>query len=139
MTRLSRLRAPFQRLRREQSGAVSVEAVIWGPVIFLIIYLIADVSLVFHRQSEILRQVQTHNRAFATNRITEAQLARNVKDAIANFAPNATVTTSYQSATGMISTTVSVAASEMMAGGAFGLLKGKTLDVRASHLKEKDV
>lgn len=139
MTRLPRLRAPLNRLRRDQSGAVTVEMVLWMPIILLIVYLIADVSLVFHRQSEILRQVQTQNRAFATNRISQSEIATNVKAAIKGFAPGATVTTNYQPLTGMISTTVSVGAGQMMAGGAFGLLKGKTLEIQASHLKEKDV
>ena len=136
MTRLSRLRAPFKRLRRDQSGAVTVEAVLWTPIIFAILYLIADVSLVFHRQSEILRQVQAQNRAFATGRISRSEISSNIKTAIKGFAPTATVTTTYDSAVRMVSTTVTVNASEMMAGGAFRLLRGKTISVYASQLTE---
>lgn len=136
MTRLSCLKAPFRRALKDQSGAVTVEMVLWMPVIFAIIYLIADVSLVYHRQSEVLRQIQANNRAFATGRISRSELTSNLKAAVNGFAPTATVSTDYDSAVRLLTTTVSIEAEDMMAGGAFGLLRGKTLDISASHLTE---
>lgn len=136
MTRLRSLRAPFRKACRDQSGAVTVEMVLWIPAIFAILYLIADVSLVFHRQSEVLRQIQAQNRAFATGRITRAEITTNIKDAIKGFAPNARVATTYDGTVRMISTTVTVDATEMMAAGAFRFLRGKTISVYASQLTE---
>ena len=136
MTRLSRLRAPFHRLRRDQSGAVTVEMVLWMPVIVLMIYMIADVSLVFHRQSEVLRQIQANNRAYATGRITEAKLRSNLSQAVKAFDPTPSVSVNHDSANRMLTTTVNIEAENLMAGGAFGLLRGRTLNITASHLTE---
>ena len=136
MSRVARLVAPLKRILRDQNGATTVETVLWMPLIFAVIYMIADVSLVFHRQSEILRQVQANNRAFATGRITRAEIASNIKDAIKGFAPDADVATTYDSVVRIVTTTVTVDAEDMMAVGAFGLLNGKSLDISASHLTE---
>ena len=136
MSRLVRLRAPLKRILRDQSGAVTVEMVIWMPFIFVVLCLIADVSLVFHRQSEILRQVQANNRAFATGRISRAEVASNIKAAIRGFAPDAEVDTDFDTVVRTITTTVTVDAEDMMAVGAFKLLAGREMTVSASHLAE---
>ena len=136
MSRLVRLRAPLKRILRDQSGAVTVEMVIWMPFIFVVLYMIADVSLVFHRQSEILRQVQANNRAFATGRISRAEVASNIKAAIRGFAPDADVDTDFDTVVRTITTTVTVDAEDMMAVGAFGLLGGQEMTITASHLTE---
>ena len=136
MTRPCRLRAPFQRLRSDQSGAVTVEMVFWFPVIVLILYLIADVSLVFHRQSEVLRHIQANNRAFATGRIDMTELQSNLSEMVKGFDPSPSITVTHDTAIRMLTTTVSIEAENLMAGGAFGFLKGKTLDITASHLTE---
>ena len=136
MSRLVRLRAPLKRILRDQSGAVTVETVLWMPLIFAVLYMIADVSLVFHRQSEILRQVQANNRAFATGRISRAEVASNIKAAIRGFAPDAEVDTDFDTVVRTITTTVTVDAEDMMAVGAFGLLNGRQLSISASHLTE---
>ena len=136
MSRFLRLRAPLGRILKDQSGTVSVETVLWMPLILLVLYMIADVSLVFHRQSEILRQIQANNRAYATGRISKAALQSNMTRVMRTYDSNPQVTITENTALRMLTTTVSVEAENLMAVGAFGLLNGTTLDISASHLTE---
>ncbi len=95
-------------LARSDSGAATVEAVLWLPMFVMIVALLADVSMMFHGQSRLLRVAQDANRNLSINRLTsEAQAQDFVISHLSNVSPNTQATTSI-SPTGLITTTVSV-------------------------------
>jgi len=63
------------RLRRDESGAVSVEFAIWMPVLFSVGLLVADASAAFTTQASMWRTAGELARGLATGRINrnEAQ------------------------------------------------------------------
>jgi Flp pilus assembly protein TadG len=58
------------RFARDQSGAVSVEAVLWIPFFFMLLALITDASLAFFSRAEAFRIVQTGNRLYSVGTYT---------------------------------------------------------------------
>lgn len=48
-----RLKALLRRFRRDERGSATIEAVIWLPMFVIFFVMIADVSLVFFRQTEV--------------------------------------------------------------------------------------
>ena len=63
-----RLMALLKRFRRDERGSATIEAVPWLPLFVIFFVMIADVSLVFFRQTEVLRVVQDGNRALSVGR-----------------------------------------------------------------------
>ena len=57
------------RFVRCEGGSATVEFVLWVPVLMLIVAIIADVSLLFSRQAQMLKDVQNANRSYAVGRI----------------------------------------------------------------------
>jgi Flp pilus assembly protein TadG len=126
---------------RQESGGVTIEAVLWMPVFVALLCLVADASLIFGRQAEVLRVVQDANRAMSVGRfssdgeldatdVTEAY----IKDRISGLAPNATVDTTVTS--GVIRTVVTIPSSDLTANTPIGFLDALTIEVAAEHLME---
>lgn len=61
------------RLRRDENGAVSVEFVVWLPVLLAVGLMVADASAAFTTQATMWRTAGDLARAVATGRITPAQ------------------------------------------------------------------
>ncbi|MDA5094983.1 pilus assembly protein [Aliiroseovarius sp. KMU-50] len=127
-------RKSFSFWKREDGG-VTIEAVLWVPMFVIILAMIADVSLVFFRQSTILRTVQDANRAYSIGRITsEEATAKYVTDSLATLSSTATATTTQS--LGIVQTTASVPVSDLTAVGVFNFLSGYNIGVSARHYIE---
>ena len=130
-----RLKSFLQRFRREEGGSATIEAVLWLPFFVIFFVMIADVSLVFFRQTEVLRVVQDANRAFSVGRLGSAsETEQFVKDRIAPLTTSAQVKTTIES--GVIDTRALVPVEDLVAVGMFNFLSGYFVAVESNHYVE---
>ena len=132
---------PFRGLRRflkREDGTATVEAILWLPLIFWLILLILNVSFIFFERSQALRMIQDVNRAFSVGRYSDEDAATAaVLAAIQTISPNARAKTSYDTSTGLITTSVNMPAYDLMPAGALiGLSDTFTIGLRAQHYME---
>lgn len=119
----------------EERGAFTVEAVLWMPVFVFLFCLIADASLIFGKQAQVLRVVQDANRALSIGRFqSDLDAEAYITQQIAWFTQSAIVTTSVTN--GVISSTVEIPAGDMTATGFISAFKSLTVSVTAQHLSE---
>ena len=129
-----RPRTALRRFRNE-SGAITVEAVLWVPFFVFFFVIIADVSLMFHGQSKAMRIVQDANRHASSGYfMTKDEVEANILAAVQVFAPNATVETTY----GLldVATTVVIPASDLQAVGLIAKFAGLNITITSNHLLE---
>ncbi|MDU8911226.1 TadE/TadG family type IV pilus assembly protein [Aestuariicoccus sp. MJ-SS9] len=123
------------RFRSDESGSQTIESVIWLPVFSMFLVLIIDVSMVFNKQSELLRIVQDANRAYSTGRLASAAEAESfVQAAVANYTSNPSVTTTLVN--GVITTRLVVPATDLMPINSFPVFKDKDVVIATQHLAE---
>lgn len=129
----------IKRFSREDSGSATVEAVLWIPVFVMFMVLAVDASFLFFGQNKAHRIVQDVNRQYSVGWHADAT---EVRDAIlarlSVMAPSATagdisVTTGVG---GVITTTVSLDASDLVAVGSFTSLMDATVFVTSTHMVE---
>ena len=119
-----------------EDGTATIEAILWIPIYALILTLIADVSMVFHNQAQVMRIIQDGNRQLSVGRLkTTAQAEDYISAALAGFSENAEVSTSL-SGTGVINTSVMVPTSDLDSVGSWARLAEINLVVSAQHLIE---
>lgn len=132
------LRGLISRFGRRDDGTATVEAVLWLPVFLAVFGLMVDSAILFHGQSKVLRVVQDANRRFSIQSLkTEAEVISYINSEL-NFigvTPSATNSTS-NATTGVVTTAVSVPASELQMLGFFSALSGLTISVTAQHMRE---
>lgn len=58
-----------RRQARDESGAATIEAILWLPMFFYILALSIDLTMVFHSYSRIVRVVEDVNRGLSVGRI----------------------------------------------------------------------
>lgn len=129
------LQRKIDRFRRSEDGAFTVEAVMWLPVFLFLFCLIADASLIFGKQAQVMRIMQDANRAMSVGRITSASGAESyIERQIATLSKNAVVTTTV--AGGVIVSTVVMPAGDLTATGFISSFTDLTIRVTAQHLTE---
>lgn len=57
------------RKAQDESGAATIEAILWLPMFFYVLALSVDVTMVFHSYSRIIRAVEDVNRGLSVGRI----------------------------------------------------------------------
>ncbi len=119
--RLADLQLRMRGFRADEDGSTTVESVLWLPVFLVFFVLIADVSFVFHRQSQMLRAVQDGNRALSVGRLSSTdEVETFIENRLASMTNSAEVST--QLATGVIHTEVRVPVEHLTAVGMFDFL-----------------
>ncbi len=125
----------LEKFRKDQEGSATVEAVLWLPFFVIIFVMIADVSFVFHRQSQALRVVQDANRAFSVGRLNSTIETEDfVLAGIAAYTTGASVSTTVTS--GIIRTTTLIPVDDMTAVNFFRFLRGYNVEVTSEHYLE---
>src|SRR5690606_906562 len=120
---------------RSESGAATVEAVLWLPMFVMIVALLADVSMMFHGQSRLLRVAQDANRNLSIGRLKdEAATQAFVIAHLSNVSPHTMAATSVTA--GLITTTVSVPLNDLDLFGIAKIFSGARMTVQAEHLME---
>jgi len=118
-----------------ESGAATVEFVLWLPVMMLLFGLVIDTSLIFGRQSQILRVVQDANRAVSIGRLrTEVEAEAMIVANIGNIAPNASAETTLSA--GIITSLVTIPVSDLTATRMIDAFSNFNVTVTAQHLAE---
>lgn len=125
----------FAHFARADSGSVSVEFVLWLPLLLSVIAITADASLAFGSRSTILRVIQDTNRAVSIGKITDMQKAEDaITAALVNIAPHAVVSTTVTE--GLISSVVTVPISDLTTLGLISKIQNFELTVASQHLSE---
>jgi len=125
------------RFMTDETGAATVEAVLWMPFFVLFFGLIADASLLFNAQAALTRVVQDANRGYSIGLLdseTETEDYILARIGAGQGDPATTIETTY--AYGIIRTTLTVRAADYMAVGFFNALTDLKLTVTSEHLME---
>lgn len=128
-------RSCFRRFRTGEKGAVTVEFVLWLPLILAVMGFIADASLAFGTRSTIMRVLQDVNRAVSVGKITDLTEAEQLlTTSIASVAPNATVNTTVVQ--GVITSVVTVPISDLTSIGIISKFQDFNVTIASQHLSE---
>jgi Flp pilus assembly protein TadG len=135
-----KIRGALRRLLRAEEGSATVEVVLWIPFFLFLIALIADASLLFNRQAQMLRDVQNANRAYSVGRLTtpaavQTALVNDYTPMSSSVTATSTLDTSVVS-TGIIRTTLSIPARDVNSIGIIASLSNFNLAVTAQHYRE---
>lgn len=134
-----RASAPRSRLRsflREDGGSFTIEALFWLPIFVVVLSIVADTAMIYAKQSQVLRVVQDANRQFAVGKLADGTATANyILGVVTPMSPHATATS--QLVNGVITTTVTMPASDLIATGIITMMK--TMDVRVVLQQMKEV
>lgn len=123
------------RFARNEDGAATIEAVLWLPFYLMLFGLLADVSMVFHGQSKLLRIVQDANRNMSIGRLTTtAEVVDFVQTRAGVFATPTNV--SNDVVAGLITTSITVPMHDLDLFGVAGVFRSAEMTVRSEHLME---
>ena len=136
-----KLHRSIGRRLSDDSGAATVEFVLWLPVMAALFGLVVDTSIIFGDKSQILRIVQDVNRAVSighvpipgdSTRIAAAEAL--ILADIDNIAPNASAETTLVD--GIITTTVTIPVSDLSVTNLIDVFHDFNVTVSAQHLSE---
>jgi Flp pilus assembly protein TadG len=130
---------------RNESGAVSVEAVLWLPFFFGFLMLVTDVSMAFYGKAQAYRMVQDVNRALSVGRITTPTQAKRVLvNAMNSYFPNGDpypqntqlISVCLSSGNSVVSTTVQIPIQGLVVFTSLGgIMRGRVVVSSASLLE----
>jgi len=130
-----RVRGRSQGFGLSEDGSSTVETVLWLPVIFGFLVMIADVSMIFNGQARMLRIVQDANRSLSIGRLgSEDEAMQQIRTKVAHLTDDPYVSTTIDQ--GIIRTTLSVPASSLDVVGWYAQLAGATVTVTSEHFVE---
>ncbi len=127
-------RGKYFRFARNEDGAATIEAVLWLPFYLMLFGLLADVSMVFHGQSKLLRIVQDANRNMSIGRLDSAQTIDFIRTRAGEFATPTDISNSEVA--GLITTSITVPMRDLDLFGVAGVFGSAEMTVRSSHLTE---
>ncbi len=123
------------RLRKDEAGVVTVEAVLWLPMFIFFFCAVVDLSFVFHKQAEAYRVVQDANRAFSVGRLGGTEETETwISERMGHVSSRAQVFTSVTD--GVILTQVALPIEDLDATGMFGFLREYDVVVKSEHFLE---
>lgn len=123
-----------------ESGAATVEVVLWMPFLLLLIALIADASFLFNRQAQMYRTVQDVNRAYAARQLDTTEQVRDILIDLYNPVSLEVQADSHldtsQIASGVIRTSLSIPARDVVSIGIIANLTNLNLTVSSQMYRE---
>lgn len=123
------------RFRRGEDGAATMEMVMWTPIFLVIFGMIADTSIVFGRQAEILRIIQDTNRSLAVGRFLEMEDAEAyIAERVSVFSAHTEVSVTVNN--GIIASSVTLPAADLTSTGLFDAITTLDITVGASQMSE---
>lgn len=134
-TYANKLRSALRRIRRAEEGGATVESVLWLPVFILFFMMVFEVSMVFQRQTDVLRVVQDSNRALSVGRLSSTEdLMDAIENRIAYLSTNATVSSTIDG--GVVTTEVLIPINDLVVVGMFGFLSNYNVGVNSQQFIE---
>ncbi|AWB47714.1 hypothetical protein HYN69_03645 [Gemmobacter aquarius] len=135
LKRTTAKRSVLGKFRRDDRGSFTVEALIWLPIFVVVMCMTADTAMIYAKQSQVMRVVQDANRAYAVGKFADAASTQNyILGLVRPMSPGATAVSSL--ANGIITTTVTMPARELMATGMLPMLGSATVRVVLQQMKE---
>jgi Flp pilus assembly protein TadG len=129
------VRKSVLRFFRGTAGSMTVEAVLWVPFFMAVLSIITDAAVLYGGESRALRVIQDGNRAFAVGRFADATATETyIAGEVHGFAPTATVTTTVVD--GVITSVVSMPASDLVVFGLIPGLSGISVVVQMKQFQE---
>lgn len=134
---MSRLKSRISDFLRDSNGSATIEFLLWMPVLTTLISVSADSALYFGYKSIVMRIVDDANRSASIGRLTSATATEEyVEDRLGSYAEHATVTVTWSTTTGLVTTTVSIPTEYVTATGLLEALNVTSLYVRSQRLTE---
>ena len=119
----------------DESGAATVEFVLWLPIMAAVFGLVVDTSIIFGDRAQILRVVQDVNRAVSIGHVRTSDAAEAmILAGIDNIAPNASVETTLPN--GIITSIVTIPISDLTVTNLIDVFRDFNITVSAQHLSE---
>lgn len=126
-----------KQLRKDEDGFATLEALIWIPIFVFFLVFILDTTFIFFGKAQALRFIQDGNRALSVGALPDVDAtALQIKTAISDYAPAATVNTEILNGM-IISTTMTIPVSDLMIIGTIPVFKGTNVEITATHFLEQ--
>ncbi|WP_343079674.1 TadE family protein [Ostreiculturibacter nitratireducens] len=126
----------FRKFRRDTRGSATVEAVLWLPMFFFVLSLAVDASMLFYAHNQVMKIIQDVNRSVSVGRLPIGQAETAIESRLGQY-PNAQATPGYDPLTGIINTTVTVPARDILILDFVPLLRNITISVRSQQYMEQ--
>lgn len=121
-----------------EDGSASIESLFWIPIFVYFLVLVLDVSFIFFGKAQILQAVQDGNRALSLGVLTTEQETEDfIRNSLANYTTNAVIVSSIDLGTGVVTTDVTVPASDLMIVGSIPVFKNTEIPISAQHFLER--
>jgi len=135
LQRTSAKRSVVGKFLRDDRGSFTIEALVWLPIFVVVLCMTADTAMIYAKQSQVMRVVQDANRAYAVGKFADGTATQDyILNLVRPMSPGATAVSSL--ANGIITTTVTMPARELMATGMLPMLSGSTVRVVLQQMKE---
>ena len=123
----------------DETGALSIESILWVSIMFLVTAVFIDSTAMFNAQTRVLRIAQDADRAYSLGFIeTPADVEAYIEGRLSAVSPTvdaiSTVTTTPNG--DVITTTVTLPATDFQIFGSIPAFSGLTINVAAMHLVE---
>ena len=129
------VRSRFLRVLRNDTGAATVEAVLWMPTFVFLLVLVADTAIIFTSQAQVMRIIQDANRALSVGRFrTIEQTESFIASQLTRYGGSTTVETSVTE--GLIVSRVTLPVANLSATPMLDMFDGLTLTISSEHLSE---
>lgn len=126
-----------RRFARDDAGSVTVEAVLWLPLFFGFLMLVADVSMAFYGKAQAFRLIQDTNRALSVGVMkTAAQAQTSLQGAMDSYIGARKSRVTVVCGSGRVSTRVVIPIQNLMIFGALASGWGRNITVGAAGFIE---
>ena len=125
----------LHRYRTSEEGSATIETLIWIPVFVWVLVMIINASLILFQKNQAFRIVQNANRILSTGYMqTPSETQTYIADRIANFAPEATVTTTIDN--GVVTSSVAYQVTNLFMPHVIEQLANININISAQHFME---
>ncbi len=134
-SRVKSLRSRLRGFFRDDKGSFTIEALFWLPIFVVVLSIVADTALIYAKQSQVLRVVQDANRQYAVGKFADGAATETyILNLVHAMSPNATARSTLTN--GIITTTVTMPARDLIATGMLPVLSGMNVLVVLQQMKE---
>lgn len=134
-SRVKSLRSRLRGFFRDDKGSFTIEALFWLPIFVVVLSIVADTALIYAKQSQVLRVVQDANRQYAVGKFADGTATQNyILGLVRPMSPNATAQSVLSN--GIITTTVTMPARDLIATGILTLMRNMNVRVVLQQMKE---
>ena len=136
-----RCRGPLGRLTRDEDGSATIEAVLWLPVFFWLIMIVADASLAFLAKAEAFRILQDGNRLYSVHALkTTAEVEAYVKQRLGSLSSRAVATSAtakVNTTFDVVQTTLEIPITDVVLFNTLSVMDSWSMSIRAEHYVEQ--